>query len=499
MLGVSTSEPRRRAHREYIMDAWPPAPRIFQINTWTWLYDLSQHHNRPITLGDIPEQALNILLGELGHMDAVWLMGVWQRSPAGRTIALEHPGLQAEYDRVLPDWRQEDVVGSPYSIAAYQVDERLGGMAGLATIREKLAARGLRLILDYVPNHTALDHPWVREAPDVYVHASDATRAAHPEWFFQADERWLAHGRDPYFPPWTDTAQVNAFSPGARRVARETLQHIATLCDGVRCDMAMLLTHEVFAQTWGDLAGPPPEVEFWEEIIPAVRETNTDFLFMAEVYWDMEHALQEQGFDYCYDKRLYDRLVHGSAAAVRTHLIADINYQQKLVRFTENHDEPRAASTMHPAQNIAATVLCATLPGAHLIHEGQMRGHQVKLPVQLGRRPIEKDDPVLLSVYRALLERLPARENLKKWELLQVTDMNGNEHPTLIAHIWTENMDLLTVVNYSTQSASGSVKLPSRYDNSAFIDLMTGEVWNMPGVSAFYITLPAWGWIILTT
>ncbi len=470
---------------------WPEHPRIFQLNTWTWLHDLSEHYGRRITLADVPDHALDVVYSELAGFDAVWLMGVWQRSPAGRRIAYEHPDLQAEYAQALPDWGADDVVGSPYSIAAYEVDPHLGGMAGLAALRAGLARRGLRLLLDYVPNHTALDHVWLREHPDAYIQATPEARAAHPDWFFGYDAHYIAHGRDPYFPPWTDTAQINAFAPDARQVSRDALLRIADMCDGVRCDMAMLMTTEVFAGTWGDLAGPAPDREFWPEIIATVRAANPDFIFMAEVYWEMEYALQQQGFDYCYDKRLYDRLVEDTAEAVRTHLIADTSYQNKLVRFTENHDEPRAASAFKMRQNIAANVLCATLPGAHLMHEGQPRGHRVKLPVQLGRRPHEKDDPRLLALYERLLARLPRREG--DWRLLYVAAPDGAEHPTLIAYAWLDPL-WLVVVNYSDHGAGGFVEIP--HTAPAFDDLLTGERLHVGG-EALAVNLPPWGWYLL--
>ncbi len=130
----------------------------------------------------------------------------------------------------------------------------------------------------------------------------------------------LANGRDPYFPAWPDVVQLNAFSPDLRGAVIETLGSIAAQCDGVRCDMAMLMMNDVFERTWGERAGPRPDADYWPTVIPAVRVAHPGFVFMAEAYWDLEWALQQQGFDYCYDKRLYDRLVHEGAEAVHGHL-----------------------------------------------------------------------------------------------------------------------------------------------------------------------------------
>ena len=146
--------------------------------------------------------------------------------------------------------------------------------------------------------------------------------------------------------------------------------------------MAMLMTNEVFARTW---SLEPPATEYWPEVMAGIRD---DFTWIAEAYWDMEFALMQQGFDLCYDKRLYDRLAHEDAAAVRGHLQADLDYQRRLVRFIENHDEPRAATAFGPRARAAAVVM-STVPGARLYHDGQFDGLRTKIPVFLARGPVE--------------------------------------------------------------------------------------------------------------
>jgi len=443
---------------------WRPGPLIYEINTWTWLHGLSADRQEPVTLGTVPDETLDALAA--WGFDAVWLMGVWERSPAGRQQALAQRGLLAEYRRALPDFAPQDVVGSPFAVRQYTVDARLGGPGELAALRARLAARGLKLILDYVPNHVARDHDWLLSAPDCLLQSTGRDLVEHPEIFFAGPEgRIFAHGRDPHFSPWTDTAQINVFSPVVRNRAATTLLEIAGQCDGLRCDMAMLVTNRVFAQTWGERAGSIPEAEFWEVVIPAVKEQNPDFLFLAEVYWDLEWELLAQGFDYAYDKRLYDRLVEGSARAVGEHLRADPVYQRRMVRFTENHDERRAAEALGPGRDRAAAALIATLPGATLLHEGQLAGHRVRLPVQLGRRPAEPDDAATLAFYRALLAEVghPVFHE-GTWRLREATpawDLNAT-HRNLIAFTWQAGEERrLVVVNYSAASAQGRVRLPN--------------------------------------
>jgi hypothetical protein len=320
---------------------WPRQPIVYEFNTWVWLHELSKRYNRLITLGSVPQQEWDTI-ASLG-VDAVWLMGVWERSPAGIRISLENPALQAEYRKALPDVSVEDVVGSPYCIRHYGVDEHLGGPEGLATARGMLAC-GDPLDPDFVPT-TWRGSPWVYDHPEYFIPGDRDDLRRSPAEFFEANGNIIACGRDPCFPPWTDTAQLNAFHPGLRQAILETVWGIASQCDGMRCDMAMLSLNSIFERTWGSRAGAPPESEYWAEMIAAVHRTHPTLLFIAEVYWDLEWELQQEGFDYCYDKRLYDRLVHENAESIRLHLLADRAYQGKLVRFIENHDEPRAAAT----------------------------------------------------------------------------------------------------------------------------------------------------------
>jgi len=454
------------------MLAWPKQPILYEINTWAWLHELSQVYQHPVTLGDIPPQEWDEI-ASLG-VDAVWLMGVWERSPAGVNIARQYRGLLEEAWRILPDFTFQDVVGSPYCVHRYMVDKHLGGPAGLAAARQRLAERGLRMVLDFVPNHLATDHPWISTHPEYFIQGDGEDLARAPGEFFESDGRVFACGRDPYFPPWTDVAQLNAFHPGLRRAAREALAALASQCDGVRCDMAMLLLNAVFGKTWGSRAGPHPAKEYWAELIPVVRQEQPGFLFIAEAYWDLEGELQQLGFDFCYDKRLYDRLVNENAESVRVHLLADPAYQEKLVRFIENHDEPRAAATFSFPKLRAAAVTIATLPGAKLFHQGQFEGCKIKLPVQLGRRPAEIPSQESLAFYRQLLRAIQAPAFRQgEWQLCQRNgwpDTPSSQNP--VAWGWRKGAQrYLIVVNLSDASAQGLIRPPW--------DDLQGKAWRL--------------------
>ena len=450
----------------------PPRPTVYEINTAVWLEGLGAGHGRPLTLSEVPAGEWDALAAL--PVDAVWLMGVWQRSPAGLRIALENPQLAAGNRAALPDVRDQDVIGSPYCVRDYAVDGLFGGQEALAAARDQLARRGLGLILDYVPNHIAPDHPWVSERPECLLRGSEQELAEHPEAFIRTPAGVLANGRDPYFPPWPDVVQLNAFSPALRTAVSETLIALGGMCDGLRCDMAMLMTNEVFARTWGERAGAAPERDYWPELIGAVREVHPDLLFMAEAYWDMEWELQQQGFDLCYDKRLYDRLVQGPADAVRAHLSADAGYQERLIRFIENHDEPRAAATFQAPQARAAAVVMSTLQGARLYHDGQLDGYTTRIPVFLRRGPAETADASLRGFYERLLRAVSSSQlRSGDWQLCEVSGWPDNDsHRQLLSWCWSAgDTRHLVVVNYAGAPAQGRVHLPWQD--------MAGRAWKL--------------------
>ena len=475
-------------------------PFVYEINTWPWLGAISTNEGRAIDLGSVPERHWDEI-ADLGF-DAVWLMGVWQRSPAGIAIALSNDSLVGSFRAALPDCQAEDVVGSPYCVRSYVVDDYFGGPDGLASARQALAKRGMGLILDFVPNHVAPDHPWTRLKPEVFVSGTAADLERDPASFVEIGGRVLANGRDPYFPAWPDVVQLNAFAPALRAAVIEMLIEIGGQCDGVRCDMAMLVMNDVFARTWGDRVGPAPDSDYWPTVIPAVRAAHPGFLFMAEAYWDLEWPLQQQGFNYCYDKRLYDRIVQGPAEQVRLHLLADDRYQRGLVRFVENHDEPRAASAFGSRRSQVAAVTALTQTGARLVHNGQLEGATVHLPVFLGRYPVEPTDSALLAFYRSFLPAV-ADPTFRDghWRLCDRSGWPGDDrYQNLVAWCWEGDSRWLMVVNLSDGTAAGLVRTPWPG--------LRGRQWHLTDptqnialvrsgddlVDGLFVELGAWNW-----
>ena len=402
-------------------------------------------------------------IAQLGF-DWVWLLSVWQTGSASQAVSRSHKDWQHEYQTALSDLQETDIGGSGFAITAYNVHSDLGGDPALARLREQLRQRGIRLMLDYVPNHTALDHSWLEEHPEYFVTGTPRNLAEFPSNYTQVISRGMtqifAHGRDPYFPGWPDTLQLDYGNPETQRAMRSVLQKISEQCDGLRCDMAMLILPDVFEKTWGRRSG-----EFWPNAIQEVHRLSPDFVFLAEVYWDLEWQLQQQGFDFTYDKRLYDRLRDQQARPVHLHLRAELSFQKKLVRFLENHDEPRASVAFAPAIHQAAAIITYLCPGMRFFHQGQLEGYRKRIPAHLVRGPMEPVEPALQDFYRQLLcvlKRPVVREGV--WQLLDCgAAWTGNwTHECFVAYAWQlpGHAPLLILVNYSPHQSQCRIAWP---------------------------------------
>lgn len=445
------------------MKAVSAQPALYQINTRVWLTALSGSLGRQATLDDVPDAELD-RLGEMGF-DWIWLLSVWQTGPAAQAISRENPEWRREFAATLPDLKDDDIAGSGFAIQDYTVHRDLGGAAALGRLRRRLQQRGLKLMLDFVPNHMAPDHHWIDEHLDYFVRGEEADLARAPQNYCRVQtkggSRVLAYGRDPYFAGWPDTLQLNYGNPRLQQAMIGELEGIAGQCDGVRCDMAMLVLPDVFERTWGIRA----EL-FWPKAIEAVRRKYPHFLFMAEVYWDMEWTMQQQGFDYAYDKRLYDRLHEGYARPVREHFLAGLDYQGKLARFMENHDEPRAAAAFPPDMHEAAAVITFLSPGLRFFHQGQFEGRTRRISPHLVRAPQEPVNERLRKFYGRLLAvlRKPVVRDGQWQQLLDCRPAwEGNwTHDCFLAFAWQGPGDerLLVTVNYAPNQSQCYVKLP---------------------------------------
>lgn len=452
-------------------------PSLYEINTRVWLKRFDQGIIKS-TLADIP----NSYWDEFSKkgIDYVWLMGVWKISDSAIEKYCFEESLIKEYKRALKDWTREDVIGSPFAISEYKINPHLGNHRSLLELKSKLNKKGIKLILDFVPNHFNAESELIRTNPEIFLSVEVEQFNSDPHTYykpFSKQQKCFAHGRDPFFPAWQDTVQVNFFSEQARKFLIKTLLGLTKICDGVRCDMAMLALNNVFQNTWGGVLNKcgfeRPKTEFWKDAISKVKNERADFLFIAEVYWDLELELQLLGFDYTYDKKLTDRLKSAAPSEIGEYLLAEPEYQNKSLRFTENHDEERAVSTLGKEKSKAAAVIISTISGMHFYHDGQFEGKKIKLPVQLGREPEETANVVLKTFYNNLLS-ITSHEIFKhgKWELLKPLSSweNNSTFKNILAWEWIHhNERRIVVVNYSDTLSTCRLKLNLRGFQEEFI------------------------------
>jgi glycosidase len=451
----------------------PYYPSLLQVNTRVWLTSISNSLNRRATLDDIPDEEIDRIKSR--GFDWVWFLSVWQTGDTGRKISRENQGWRKEFEETLPDLREEDIAGSGFAITGYTVSDELGGNGALSRLHKRINDRGLKMMVDFVPNHVAIDHPWINSHPDFFIRGNKADIERAPQNYIKLQggggEIVLAHGRDPFFPGWPDTLQLNYGNTFLQEAMIGELKNISQLSDGVRCDMAMLVLPDVFEKTWGIKTQP-----FWPKAIKQTHEINPGFFFMAEVYWDLEWTMIQNGFDYAYDKRLYDRLKEGHAKPVREHLYAGLEYQGHMARFLENHDEPRVASEFPEGKHEAAAVITFLSPGLRFFHQGQFEGALKKISTHLVRAPEEKVNNLVESFYARLTAILQMQIfRTGHWQLLQsLQAWEGNRtYESYISFAWNNGNGekMLVSVNYSSKRSQCYIKLP-------FSDL-NGSVWIM--------------------
>jgi hypothetical protein len=462
------------------------------------------------TLSDIPDSVLDS--AAQNGFDWVWLLGVWSVGAAGREISRSRTEWRSEYRAALPDLSEDDICGSPFAIRDYSPARELGGPDELRAFRVRLAQRGIKLLLDFVPNHVALDHPWINTHPEYFITGTEVDLANSPnDWMRLQSGRIVAHGRDPFFPGWPDTLQLNFFNADLRDAMVQQLKRVAALCDGVRCDMAMLLEPEVFSKTWlnrdnGNGVNLP---HFWPGAIKDTREEFPNFLFMAEVYWGYESRLQEHGFDYTYDKLLYDGLVKSSAVEVNSNLKKPVPYQERMVRFLENHDEPRIAGRVSFDHACAAAVITYLSPGMRFFQRGQFDGKKVKSPIHLRRAIIEQPDAHIAEFYRKLLPIVQSEVSREgAWSYLESCSAWENNSSSenfvsfMISHAEKHLLVSVNLAPYRGQCRLFIHPLTPRGSLLRYTDLLTAAIYQQAAESVasegLFIELDGYGFHIFS-
>jgi hypothetical protein len=445
-------------------------PHLIEINARLWLKTLrKKYSSNEMTLSSIPEEEWM----ELRHLgfDIIWLMGVWDPSPVSLSISRADPKLLEEVKKISPGLERDSLGSSPYAVHGYKLNPELGLEWELKALKEKLNSMGMKLLLDFVSNHTARDNSFLLECPECFITGSEEDFKAHPDWFFELDvngsKMYFAYGRDPNFPPWTDSAQFNFFNPRTREKRIELLMQLADVCDGVRCDMVMLTLNDIHENTWGRLLSrngfKKPEEEFWERAIRTVQEAHPEFIFLAEVYWGLEWQVQLMGFDYTYDKITYDRLRFMGAEEVKGHLRAEKLYQKRSVRFIDNHDEIPSIEAFGRDKAFAAAVVISTIKGLRFYTDIQLEGVRHKVPIQLKEIWERKADLTVRKFYEKLVKIVdhPAFHG-GEWNLLEVLPCSPQNHScrNVLAWSWAQRRTIkIVAVNYSPLPACGVLKI----------------------------------------
>ncbi|HZF53229.1 MAG TPA: alpha-amylase family glycosyl hydrolase [Polyangiaceae bacterium] len=419
---------------------------LFELNT--------RVHGKPFD--EIDEGQLRVL-ADLGF-DWIWTMGIWRISPTVLEISRRYA---------------HDFEGSPYAIADYEVSPELGGEPAFRRFVERAHRAGLRVMADFVPNHIAIDSPLIDAHPEWIIRSNPRHREQHPDDYFNHPKGRFAHGKDPFFPGWVDTAQLDYAHPELRAHMVQVVRRLGGLVDGLRCDMAMLVLREqVKSQWWPNISSELFDRhfpgEFWPIAIETARAERSDFVFMAEVYWDKETYLQELGFDYTYNKKLYDILAHHPSAGEIARYFASTApaFLQRSVHFLENHDEERAAERFG-ARTRPAAVLSYAIPGVVFVHQGQMEGFHEKLPVQRVR-PLRREEPDedLLDFYERLLATV--RDPLfREGEMLSLGGQHG-------AVLWARRYGGRIAIGAADVSRAPSASSPAIHLSAAFLGIGAG-------------------------
>jgi glycosidase len=430
-------------------------PILYEISTRPWLFELSKKYGKSITkIKDIPLEEFDYL--KENGIEIVWMMGVWKLG----TYGLEFD-KKLDYSDVLPDWTEDDVIGSPYAISEYTCNPSIGSNDDLVWLREELHSRNMKLMLDFVPNHSAIDAPTASN-PKLYIRAPEGKK--NPNKYTDSG---IAFGRYNYdADPWKDVIQWNYWEPETREIMKDNLMTILSYADGARCDVASLMLNDAFEKTWKeelDYWGyKRPENEFWEYAFNEVKKKYPNAILLAEVYGDWEiESLYKVGFTYTYDKELLDKL-EGSASDVNEYIHSrNIEYWDHSAHFVENHDENRIVYNVNG--NIekakAAGTIAATLGGMIFMNHGQWSGFRNKLDVHLRRGADEAEDTGIKKYYERLMKIVqdPAFTGSNYYF---VYNMSGEKSNDFIAYLREDgNSHYLVVVNYSDGTGCANVPI----------------------------------------
>ena len=481
----------------------PKYPNILQVSTRPWLYGLSLKYNKKIsTLESIPDEVLEDIQSK--GFDMLWIMGIWSLG----TVGLEHdktePTRLENYKKLLPDFTLDDVIGSPYSIKEYTANREIcpNGDEDIKTFRMKLNKYNIKLMLDFVPNHTSIDSPQTKDNIDYYIRAPKEMKEPYDEKRFLKNGIAFAGIKGIVY--WTDVAQLNYWNPKTVRFQIDNLKKVASLCDGIRCDVAQILINDNFGSNWEEelksWGWTKPEKEFWDIAIKEVKNEFPNTIFLSESYGDVYKELIKEGFDYCYDKDLLDKFVKEDIKVIKEYIEGNKNYNDHLCHFLENHDHNRAMELFKEDANKAKTVGIAvyTVPGMRFFFQDQWLGLKNRLEVQL-RRSYKEDGNDAIKEFYSKFFPIIQKKVFKYGQWLSV-EIKGKDADKLMSWMWVdkENKEnIITVINYNNEKCEGIFTLSPGYEGKEVKDLFTDTVYPINSDKTISLTIDEYGYKLL--
>jgi glycosidase len=434
--------------------AWMPTTVMIAKSTYVWLAQLSRQYSRHIgRLNEIPDEELQTLASR--GMNTLWLIGVWERSRASKTIKLL--------------CGNQDAVASAYSLFDYRIADDLGGEAAYINLRDRAYRKGIRLASDMVPNHMGIDSPWVVEHPDWFISRWESPYPAYSfegpdlsgdgrveikiddHYFTQTDAavvfrrrdrnsgetRYIYHGNDGTSFPWNDTAQLDYLNPAVREQVIQTILHVARLFPVIRFDAAMTLAKRHFHRLWfpgpGSSGAIPSRAEsgmsqadfdrvmpheFWREVVDRVATEVPGTLLLAEAFWLMEgYFVRTLGMHRVYNSAFMVMMRDEDNAkyrsVIKNTLEFDPDIMKRYVNFMSNPDERTAIDQFGKGDKcFGVAALMATLPGLPMFGHGQVEGFTEKYGMEY-RRPRYDEWPDHWMVERHEREIAPLLE--RRW------------------------------------------------------------------------------------
>jgi glycosidase len=514
-----------------IDQAWMPHVVMLAKNTYVWLEQLSRKYGRWIrTLGDIPDEELDLLRSR--GFNALWLIGLWERSLASKRIK-ERTG-------------RGDAVASAYSIHAYEIAADLGGWQALKNLSARAMERGLRLSADMVPNHMAIDSGWVFQHPerflaadkppfpiysfhsepvaedgrvgirieDHYYDRSDAAVVFERSDRETGDRRYIYHGNDGTAFPWNDTAQLDFTRADVREAVIQTILHVARSFPIIRFDAAMTLARKQFQRLWfpePGRAGAIPSraaegmtaaafrermpVEFWREVVDRVSAEVPDTLLLAEAFWLLEgYFVRTLGMHRVYNSAFMHMLRDEDNAKFREMIRNTLEFEPEIlkryVNFLSNPDEKTAVEQFGTGDKyFGACTILATLPGLPMFGHGQVEGLREKYGMDF--RVPKWDEPPDEAFIRGhewkifpLLQRRGLLGGMEEFQLFDFYGANGKVNEDVIAYTNRDGESRsLVMVNNRYSASKGWLRTScakKHKDGSGTRQVSLGEALALP-------------------